>query len=536
MDSKPNQDSDLITDSVKEESLFDRLVFFFQNTFLGRGDADYERKKLLRKTKKELKALNPMIYNTNNHTITPKFAELVFEIYRFTNPLKAIISFNQSKLTRSRMEQFFVENLLNDKQKNIIQRLNQEDFAKILEKEGVKVLDQKINETLHQLQNSITREQINDINTTFTRLIELTHLVEFDMYQLLKRFAPALKENVVTDPPRFREVDGRYIVDELKEVSELFYSMNLTGDFIKPLAFLGRYKGNQILPDSDIKKLIVLLNSFTKNNYLPLIIGYILKDPYFRPIQSQKTENLVQNYMKNLLLSTKKLRDQVVHLLRKRRIDHLTEDLFGTSQIRSIEHYTEALDDLLLKAKVETFSFVQGLNFLKYFLMEKYNRYIRETLNQLLLHGEFIDQKMRDDMSERHHDCNGLIKEILALDEPLDGSAVKGIKIKVLLKKAHSETSGQKILNDYIKAINEEAYFIIHKTINSFTFITSTLKLITEDYKTGTQKTIANIRSLGGSNNKEMMTDLVKSFNDMIKLLSLIKAVNPPEYAQLESN
>ncbi|HEO66042.1 MAG TPA: hypothetical protein ENI73_09265, partial [Spirochaetes bacterium] len=533
MDSKPDQSSTPITEPIREESLLDRLIFFFQNTFLGRGDAKYERKKLLRKVKKELKTLIPPVYNTSNHTITSHFAELLFEIYRFTNPLKAILSFEQSKLDKSRVEQFFVEIHLNETQKNIIHQLNQEEFAKILEEEGVKGLDQKINDILHQLQNSITREQIIAINANFTQLIELSRLAEFDMYQLLRRFAPALKENVITDPPKFREVDGRYLIDELKELSERVYSMNLREDFIKPLSIFGDYKGKQILPDSDIKKLVLLLNNMVKSNYLPLITGYILKDPFFRAVRNQKTENLVQNYMKDLLLTTKKLRDQVVNLLRKHRINQLTEELFGTSQIRTIEHYTEALDDLFQKAKVETFSFVQGLNFLKYFLMEKYNRYIRENLNQLLLHGDFIDQQLRNDVSESHHECNGLIKSILALDQSLDGSAERGIKIKVLLKKAHSEATGQRILNDFIQSINEEAHLITFKATKSFTLITSTLKLIAEDYKTGTQKTVTNIRAVGGPDNKELMSQLVKGFNDMTKLLVLIKAVHPPEYLQL---
>ncbi len=536
MDGKPNQSSDLITEPVKEESLLDKLIFFFQNTFLGHGDANYERKKLLRKVKKELKTLVPPVYNPSNHTITSHFAELIFDIYRFTNPLKAILNFEESKLDKSRMEQFFVEIHLDENQKNIIQQLNQEEFAKILEEEGIKGLDQKINNILHQLQNSISREQIMAINTNFTRLIELSRLANFDMYQLLRRFAPALKENVITDPPKFREVDGRYLIDELKELSELIYSMNLRGDFIKPLGILGQAKGKQILPDSDIKKLIVLLINLVKNNYLPLMTGFILKNPFFRPIRNQKTENLVQNYMKDLLLATKKIRDLVVDLLRKRRINQLTEELFGTSQIRAIEHYTEALDDLFQKAKVETYSFVQSLNFLKYFLMEKYNRYIRENLNQLLLHGDFIDQQLRNDVSESHHECNGLIKSILALDQSLDGSAERGIKIKVLLKKAHSEATGQRILNDFIEAINEEAHLITFKAIKSFTLITSTLKLIAEDYKTGSQKTVTNIRAIGGPDNKELMSQLVKSFNDMTKLLVLIKAVHPPEYLQLEND
>ncbi|MDH4128639.1 MAG: DUF5312 domain-containing protein [Spirochaetota bacterium] len=516
------------------ESIFEKIILFFQNVFLGKDDANYQRKRMLKRIKRNIKNLKINVFNVSTNVITKKFAEIIFDLYRYTYPLKTIINIDKDKLVRANIERFFVEINLDYQQKDILNSFEKENMLKIFEGKGTKELDNLINNNFQDFQKSFSKELIDKINSSFSCLVDLNSFIQFDLYPLLRKFSSELKENSISEIPKFHDANSKFVVEDLKNMADIIYSIDLNSNFKDSFNILGQFKNMQILPEVEIKKFINQIKNIISENYLTLIISFIEENPYFRPIQNIQKVNLFQNYLKNLYYTIKTNRDNLVKSLRDNKINNLLVDLFGNVQINSIQNYTDENKELFIKAQSNYYTYTKSLNYLKYFLMEKYNHYIREALNNLLLHADFKEKKYHENFANSYYQCNNLMKQILSFDESLETNNKKAIKIKTLLRSSTNDVLSKKILNDTVDEINNSAKVIIMDAFTNFSNISSGLKLIYEDYKINSQTVITNSRSMSGGENKLLIDSLVKAYNDISKFLVIINAVSPSDFDKIE--
>ncbi len=526
--------SDLQSNSEKKESLTHGIIAFFQNIFLGKGDADYERKKLLKNVKRQLKSLKIQVLNTRYEKVTPKFAEMIFDIYRYTNPLKSVININPDKQTKGKIDGFFVEVNLNEKQLDMLKVFEKEYMLRLVGDIGLKEMNDVITKTFHDFQQSFTKELIDHVNVNYTNLNSLNNLIQYDLYPILKKFAPKLKENVISDPPKFREMEGKYISDFLYDLSELLYSINLNGDYQTIINQFGQLRGVQLLPEKDVKKFIDQLKELVGHNYIPLIISYVQKDPHFRPVQNIKQINLIRDYFKDLTIIIKNRRDEVIKQLKTGKINKLSSELFNKTEITTMKNYNYKYEEPFRNAEIGNYLYIDAINFLKYYLMEKYNRYIRENINKLVVNGKFSDQHISEDLSSGYYHINEMMKNILALDDSIDDTSKLGAKIKSLLRTAQSDKANQKALSDHIKQTDKHAKSIMNESVGYLSSITIALRGVLEDYKKNTRRVILNVKKINGGENRQFIENIVKAYNETSKLLVLIKIVMPVEVEKIE--
>ena len=126
------------------------------------------------------------------------------------------------------------------------------------------------------------------------------------------------------------------------------------------------------------------------------------------------------------------------------------------------------------------------------------------------------------------------MKDIMTFNESIADSTQRGAKVKTLIRKAAHEQSSKKVLNEYIDIINHEAYEIINKTLVHSQIIADVLKMLYEDYKDNRQRNIQNARLIGGGENREIIKYTISSYNDITKLLVLVKSVKPAFQEKIE--
>lgn len=520
-------DHDLVLDPFKDDSLIDRIVFFFKNLFTGSGDSDFERKKLLWKIRGDLNSTKHKVYDIKRQSLTPSFAELLFEIYKYTHPMGAIIKIDDSKV-QNRIEDFFLEIQLTKEQQDLLVELSEDKFKEYLNNGGTKELDKKVNETLKIFQKSFTKEQVEDINLTFSRFMEIYHLVHFDLYGFLKKFAPGLKENTVSQMPKFRHVEARYLVEQLQDFSEIIYSMDVKGNYTRALTIFGTYKGNPILPEKEIKILISQIESIIKMNYIPLILSYVFADPHFRPVQNIKTINLVQNFINRYITVIRNRREKVVKEIKDIKISSVANEIFKNIEIKKLDHYSDSFRQELIDFDIAPYNYVEALSYIRLFIMEIYNHYIRDTLNNLVVQGDFVSERTKQQFNESYFVLNDILKEINSFDNSLAEGTATGVKIKTLLRKATQEVNSRRSLASFINNIDNEAKELTLKSMLSIDFIAGHLKIAYGDYKTNSKKLVSNIKKVGQDNN-EFMNNIIRAYNSMAKLNALLKAIVPYE-------
>ncbi|MDH5681608.1 MAG: DUF5312 domain-containing protein, partial [Spirochaetota bacterium] len=493
--SLPHQSHD-INDPFKNESIFDRLKFFFQDLLIGKGDANYERKKLLINIRKRLKAQDKPLYNVKYDMATGHLADILFEIYRFTHPLDKILNIHQNVNLRADVEKHFVESKLSDEQKAILKDFNKEKLAETHRLGGEKLLSKYLSDKFKAFHKGFNKKDKDEINLWFARLLEISNLVRIDLFSVLKKFAPDIKEDVISEKPTFLDVDGRYVIDDLADLTETIHSIHLRGNFYHPVQILGELTQLNIISESDLNRFINYLSRLVKSDYLPQVIRYSSRDPYYRPLMEEKLTDIVSIYLKNLFQTAKSLRNEVVREHKKAELTRLSSDLFGDLQFKPLDNYNRNFEANFKDLKVDIYLHSDGLTYLKHFIMEIYNHYIRETINEIVVHGAFNDKDLLKGFSTHFHKCNEIMKHILEFDESLKSSSDTGEKLKVLMRKASSEVMSQQILQEYIQGINDRAAGILNDAIHDFYELSLVLAKIGKDYKSVSQNVISNVITL----------------------------------------
>ncbi len=521
------KDYNIKKQTSEKNSIIDEIILLFQNIFLGKENGDFETRRFLKRVKRRLNSLPIKVFDPKNEVILAKFPEILFEIYRYTKPLKEIININKTNQIRLKVQNFFVESQLTEFQTNLLKSFEKDNMSDILAKKGTEGLDNFIMTSFKEFQKSFDSELVNRINDSYTVLNSLNEIIHLDIYPILKKFSPEMREDSISKIPYFREVNGKHILTGLLDLSEVIYSVNTNADFLHSINLFEQLRQAKLTNKKELNIVINRIAKLVKNDYVPLMISYLQKDPYFKPASSPKTINLIQIYNKNIIALLKDRRNEVIQSDKSSKVQEIVKSLFNTTDVKTLKNYVEVSKEQFKAAKTDHYIYALALNYLKHFIMEKYNHYIYENVNKILVSGEFSDQQSNTKLLESFYKITELMKDILKLDNSIGESTKIGMKIKSLLRLAVQDPINRKVLSGYIDNLNGEAKRIITTGITNLTQIGSILKLIIEDHKTNSKKVLINVREIDGLENKILINDIIKAFNDISKILLVIKSLMP---------
>lgn len=523
METAKNQDQ---TKEVRVEDItMGRTVLgFIKIRILGLPDPLYERIVLLKKLKKILKKLDIKGINFSKQRLTKEFGEYLFDIYRYYYPLKNIIDFSKPKNVRNFIE-FLINSVASDKQKETLNQLLSEDFIKeSLVSMGGKNSSAKIKDMYKEFHNSFTKEQLKKINFVFSLGSSLYECLKFDFYVLLKKFCPELKEENVTSPPAFREVDVEQVEVMIKDMTDHFYMLNMEANYYEFIDAYGKFLGRDIIPQEDFQKFMKLITKLVKTNYLMLMVQYITGDVFFRPFYSFSEKNAFSEYMKEIVNLINSMQTKIAGAIRVEKLDKTLKELFGSSNFLELTGYTPEQNDYLVRNNAGGFVYVDSLNVLKKFMLDVYNRYLRKNLHSFILKATFVSQHFQENMNSYYYNCNSIIDQILAFEEKMKGKEGWD-RISGLIKGRGKDSSLSHLAKKYVNEFNEEAREILNKALNTFEQLKENLREIIESYNKGQKDPVTNIKTFAGTGTVDIVKNLAHAFNDLSKVLAYFKMV-----------
>ncbi len=522
-DHKPQESEEF--SRIEKPGVFGAFIGFIKVRLLGMSDPVYEKYTLLKTVLADLRSLPIQMYNPRNGSVTKNFGKIIFELYRYTQPLKELINIQGSKLALAKTKDFFVFYFMNEKQKSLYESLTGEGIKKILNSEGMKNSTKIINEYYKELQKSFEKEIIRKINLNFSVMFSLDELIRFDLYPLVKKFCPGMQEGDITEPPAFKDVDGIQVIELIKDLCYVLYSLNTTYDMREAFKILGEMKGATIISDEDIKNFQALVRKIISDDYLTSLIRIIEENPFYRPIYNFVEHNILNDFFTELSTDIKNSRDHLVDNLKRDKINQILNRLFNTTQFETLKFYNLEKSDILYKKGVKSFTFCEPLNYLKMFLKEIYNRYIMDSTNRLLIEGNYIDKHFNQKLSQAFLEANSFMDDIRRFDEEEIGSDKTWGRIKGLLPNVMREQKLLVLVNKEIEEMNYTAEAIVQKAAQTFSVLLSCIKSIVEEYKTNSQDILANVKTIGGSanENKIFIESLVRAYNDIQAIYALLK-------------
>ncbi len=514
--------------SLKPEEIekrgFGRLISFIKFYIFGRPDSFYETKRLLKATEKKIKRITPLIYDTKREQITPKFIRIVYEIYKIVYPAKPFIDSLRDPKALEILQIHFIENYLTEEQRKLLESLSKENIINEIMIEGLEKAEKNISKKENAFVKSFSKNLILEISEKYSALMELIDIISFDYYPLLKKFNKNLQEDYLVDNPSFSSVYGKYVIEELKGLSATIDTIDLDAPFSKSVEDFNRFRNRTLLIPSEVDRLIGIIKRLVSNEYLPLIIKLVDKNPFYRPPDPKAINvNIFQNYTKIISSRITESINAGKQDKIKGEVGIILNSLFGKTDFQTLKNYISEKDVILNRLGVGSFVYADALNYLRYFLMERYNRYIRECINSLIVGAKFYQSDNLQNLSNNFYSANELIKAIMSLDESLNENEPRGGRFKTLLRRAASEQQAKKLSSEYIEQINEEASKIIMSAIRSINFIINIISKILEETKTKNYTIVANIREVQGVRNKEFLEDLEKSLGELKGITKLME-------------
>ena len=255
-----------------------------------------------------------------------------------------------------------------------------------------------------------------------------------------------------------------------------------------------------------------------------LLVQYVSQDVYFRPFYSFSEKSIFTEYMKELAIYLNQTQSKALDSMRIKTIEKMLLDLFGMTNIVEMTSYTAEQSEFLIKNNIGAFSYVEPMNVLKKFLMDKYNRYIRTNLNTLIVKSTFTQESFREHINTLYYAMNSIMDKILEFENKLkenDGWD----KIVNLVRGRGKDSSLAYLAKKNMTEYNQQAREIIDFFIENAEGMKEKTKEIVEAYNKGKKEPISDLKTFAGSTSSEVVKNIAQSYNDINKVLTYFKII-----------
>jgi hypothetical protein len=460
-------------------------------TGISRDDRIKFRK--LKDINKRLKHLKYKFYNYKNDVVLPPLGQYFYDLYRMSQNLSRFMDIkNHSKS----IKQFIFEIFSNENQKKLGKELDRASINQLLNSTAdTKTAIDTIKSKLNQYVKAFDYETIKKINSTYNQIVDLSNIINFDWYYLLHKFDSEITETNFNYKPEFEALDGKYILDELIALSDYFETLDFNSDFKYIFDYIKAYTQDENYIKV-LKKIIQYCKILKKDNYLVLIIKLIYKNPYFKPKKFPSSVNVVQDYLNEFQYDVKKIVDDLIKEIKKDRINKLLINIFHTTAILRLKHYSQKLNEALMKKNIAGFKLIDPLNFLKAYLLDFCKGDVKARIDYLIIKGTWATNAQSSEYSRLLDEFNQLSDRVVDFDESCSEDESNGKNLRKLSYAVTHDPNAKMLLSKLIFKIEQEALGLIQDAIRLFNHVNEKLKLLIDDYALKTPKILINFHQI----------------------------------------
>jgi hypothetical protein len=513
-------------------SIIDRVIALFT----GAGDQEAEKKRLLKDIARDLSKHKYKFYKPRGEEVQPALAKFFYELYRVVAPAQVFLQNAQSS---AQLKGIVIDSFLDKEMVALQDRLLEATIAERAKTTPTRELAQQLKDELVNFFSGFDGPLIRTVDDTYNAAIAFTRFVNFDYFFLLKKFDSALTERSFTYIPKFEAIRAEYIVDDLKDFLEYLLALNLDQDWKIIFNVFRMYKGIDVVASDQWGRLLAQLRELRRSGVLELTVRHINKDPYWKSKVMANDEHIVEPYMQKLKTQTEVAIQKILQEKRNAKIDELAIAVFGTSAISRMKNYTEKSNLVFSKKMLGGYIHVQGLNFLKAFLLDFFKKDIRELVDLFLVRGQWSTNLLSQQLSEGFHDLMSVSERLIGFDDNLADDGDLGVRLRAAMAKAERDKEQMKFVRTLLKGINDEAQAMINGAAQGLIAVGKNLKNVLEDYQRTPHELIINWKEIEMASERpidERITDVYKRIYYFVQLMQFFaKTETPPPSGQQPS-
>lgn len=497
-------------------SIFDKIIEFIT------GFTSDERIKIrkLKEINKKLKHLKFSFYNYKKDQILPAFGNYLYELYRMC---QNISKFMDTKKHYTSIKQFIFEMYSTDKQKKLKYELEREHIDKAIKssinpKEAINKVKKNIKEYIH----SFDHDMIKKINSTYNQIADISNIVNFDWFFLVHKFDSEITETNFNYKPDFEPIEGKYVIDEIITINDYLETIDFNKDFKNVIEYIKTVSDDEGHV-SILRNIIKNSKTLKKNEYLFHLVRLIQKDPFFKPQTFPNKAKVVQDYIYNFQVEIQQIVNRSLKELKKSKIDRLLMDIFHKTAIVRLKHYSDRLNDLMIKKSVVGFKHIEPLNYLKAFLLDFCKGEIKPRIDSLLIKGTWSTHTLSSEYSSLLEQFNKLSDKILEFDEQCSEDERYGKSIRKLVFAVKHDPNALSMLKKTVYKVDSEATQLLFQGINLFLSASTKIRELIDDANSKSSSIIVDIDKIKWDFNGEIVEELSEILRKLNNFNSLLR-------------
>lgn len=474
-----------------KESFFQKLL----GSLVGGKDADAAKKKQLKNIAKVLSKTHFKFYKAGSDQAQPVMGKFFYDLYKALSNCQTLFNSQQNP---NHYKNACITFGLTDAQKELIEQLSDEVILENSKKMPFDQLKAKVKSDTSSFMGAFDQAKIQAIDGLYQKLMIFKSFCCFDYFFILKKFDSSIRENEFSKTPRFNPIDTSYIAEDLKDFTTVLYSLPVSADWTDVLQLLKALRGgNEPIKASQWAKIMVRLNQLKTSRAFEMIIQLTTKDPLYQVKYEEKREQIVEPYLEKIKNDAQTTIKKLENAQKNSKIDGLLTQIFGTTEISSLQNYNEDQSAYFEKKNLGGFEFAKPLSYLKTFLLEYVKRDVRQYADLVLVRGKWTTSPFTAEMSDAYNAILEYSEKITIFDKALsEEDGEYGKKLKTLLPRADRDKEAANIIKTTIRDNNNLAReYIVNATRQLITFAKIT-KLLIEDYQKQRPELMTNWKEL----------------------------------------
>lgn len=460
--------------------------------------------------------------NLKLNALSMECASYIYDLYKSLHPVISRLKDDLAAKEKTELIKFITESTFTAEQKELVAAFEKEAISfRIKGGEQITNVFADLKNKFKKLQKSVSQDQVKSINNIYNSLSSMQEIAEFDFYMFLKFFCPTLQEGNFSRVPVFKASTSVQAVDDLIKLDSGVNSIVVSDSLVKAIRVYQEYKEITPLPDKVMKSVLLKIKHLQKTELLSDVIKYMLKDFLYKTILNPTNTNVYILYIAGITESLKSNMEGTVKDIKNDKIAEVRNKMFEGLSIIPLANLSDEFNSSLEKFELPIIEAIEPMEYLQTFIVEIYNKNIRKEENEICVSAEFTNKTKQKANMDAYYYLNLVLEKIEHLDEQYSPSTTDGKKFKLWLASKSKAMSNIAMIETTVKHINDESALIMVAAFNAVVDMSTVLKSILDDIKTGTSNTISNADALTrtAAINFEKIEDTLPKIDDFINLM-----------------
>ncbi|GHV59991.1 hypothetical protein AGMMS49587_00120 [Spirochaetia bacterium] len=491
----------------------------------GFRDPEREKKKMLKRLARDISASkHSRFYKPRSALIDPSLGAFFYEMYQTVAHAPVLL---QNAPRSDILREITVEAFLDIKYLDARQRLSADYVAQQAQTLPLPEVSQALQEDLAFLSAAFEGTLIADIDECYNQILALIALVSFDFFLILKKFDPGLAEQNFDRQPRFQPVKGEVLSDHLKDFLELSSAIDPDGDWTMALRVLRVCKNDvDVVAPEQWNHLLSQLKDIGRSGILELMIRHIDRNPAWQPKLKESAEHITQGYLNNRQLEARNALNGCLNIEKNAHVYELAVTIFNDPNIKSIRYYTDKHSEIYEKRNFEGFTYAEGINYLKIFLFDIFEKDILPLCEMLLIRGQWASAEQSQKMSNSCRQIRELCDQLSAFDDSLSDEGEAGARLRAAISRVDRNKNQERIIARILRFTNAQALYLINTSAQALIVIGQNLKNIYEDYPRDFHEFILNWEDLEPMTNAPILQQVLNIYKRIYNFLQLMRILS----------